>query len=177
MKIRPATAEDVDVVTDIYLRSRAGAGAAIPPEIHTPDEVRGYVADVIIAARETWLASMDDEAVGLLALDGNDIDWLWVIPQAQSRGVGTTLLAHACSRRPGGLALWTFVSNTPARRFYERRGFDLVRETDGANNEERAPDVRYVWGNHPERQRSQDGEGPSSGSDRACGSGGEVPTG
>ncbi len=46
--------------------------------------------------------------------------------------------------------LWTFQTNLPARRFYERHGFIAVRWTDGASNEERAPDVRYVWGRHPE---------------------------
>ncbi len=32
-----------------------------------------------------------------------------------------------------------------ARRFYEARGFRPVRFTDGADNEERWPDVRYRW--------------------------------
>jgi hypothetical protein len=30
-------------------------------------------------------------------------------------------------------------------RFYEVRGFALVEETDGANNEEKEPDARYLW--------------------------------
>ena len=38
-----------------------------------------------------------------------------------------------------------FQRNTPARRFYERRGIRPVESTDGAENEERGPDVRYVW--------------------------------
>jgi hypothetical protein len=41
--------------------------------------------------------------------------------------------------------LWTFQTNTGARRFYERHGFVAVDETDGSANEERAPDVRYAW--------------------------------
>jgi ribosomal protein S18 acetylase RimI-like enzyme len=47
--------------------------------------------------------------------------------------------------RPHGLWLWTFQTNTGARRFYERHGFVAVDETDGSANEERAPDVRYAW--------------------------------
>ena len=30
-------------------------------------------------------------------------------------------------------------------RFYEARGFALVRETDGSGNEEREPDALYLW--------------------------------
>jgi hypothetical protein len=32
-----------------------------------------------------------------------------------------------------------------ARRFYEARGFRAIRFTDGADNEEGTPDVRYRW--------------------------------
>lgn len=61
------------------------------------------------------------------------------------QGVGSQLLGLAKRMRPHGLQLWTFASNVPARRFYEQRGCVAADETDGANNEERAPDVRYVW--------------------------------
>jgi hypothetical protein len=30
-------------------------------------------------------------------------------------------------------------------RFYERHGFVEAERTDGRRNEERAPDIRYVW--------------------------------
>jgi putative acetyltransferase len=43
------------------------------------------------------------------------------------------------------LELWCFQANARARRFYEARGFQAIRFTDGANNEERTPDVRYRW--------------------------------
>ncbi|BDH67877.1 hypothetical protein MTP06_13260 [Streptomyces sp. PLM4] len=32
-----------------------------------------------------------------------------------------------------------------SRRFYERHGFTATARTDGTRNEEREPDVRYVW--------------------------------
>ena len=62
-----------------------------------------------------------------------------------ARGIGAALLEHAKRERPDGLELWTFVSNAGAQRFYERHGFVEVRRTDGAENEERAPDILYVW--------------------------------
>jgi GNAT superfamily N-acetyltransferase len=59
-------------------------------------------------------------------------------------GVGTELLDVA-KRASDQLELWTFERNAPARRFYEARGFALVEQTDGARNEEREPDARYLW--------------------------------
>jgi len=43
------------------------------------------------------------------------------------------------------LYLWVFQGNAAAIRFYEQRGFMLVRRTDGRNNEERQPDALYQF--------------------------------
>jgi uncharacterized glyoxalase superfamily protein PhnB len=72
------------------------------------------------------------------------IDHLYVDPDSTGRGVGSQLVAVAKTLRPSGVHLWTFESNTRARRFYERHGFVAVERTDG-DNEEGAPDVRYQW--------------------------------
>jgi GNAT superfamily N-acetyltransferase len=151
LNIRRGTIDDAEAAADIYYLSRETAGSAFPPNIHTRDEVGRFVAEVVMAAREPWLADLDDVPVGLLVLDGDDIDWLHVLAEAQGTGVGSTLLAHAKALRPAGLALWTYATNTPAQRFYEARGFVIARETDGADNEDHAADIRYVWGGHPER--------------------------
>ena len=82
-------------------------------------------------------------------LEGDQLNWLFVVPEAQGRGVGTALLDLAKQRQPNGLALWVFAMNTPAQRFYEKHGFVLAGGTDG-DNEEGEPDLRYTWGAHPE---------------------------
>jgi GNAT superfamily N-acetyltransferase len=66
-----------------------------------------------------------------------------VLPEAQGRGLGTALLQVA-QNTFDRLQLWTFQRNVPARRFYEARGFALVQETDGAQNEEKGPDALYL---------------------------------
>jgi ribosomal protein S18 acetylase RimI-like enzyme len=143
MIITRARPQDADAAADIYLRARAVS--AMPPGIHPDDDVREHVANVQIAQRETWLAVDAGEPVGVLVLDGADLDWLFVAPHAQGRGLGSALLDHAKSLRPDGLSLWTFVTNVAAQRFYERRGFVEADRTDGAANEEQAPDIRYIW--------------------------------
>ncbi|MFC3123441.1 hypothetical protein ACFOD4_00070 [Pseudoroseomonas globiformis] len=42
------------------------------------------------------------------------------------------------------LCLWTFQRNAPARRFYERRGFVSICQTDGRDNEEHKPTCSTV---------------------------------
>jgi hypothetical protein len=54
-------------------------------------------------------------------------------------------LLQVAKRAFNCLQLWTFQRNLGARRFYEARGFELVEGTDGARNEEKEPDARYLW--------------------------------
>jgi ribosomal protein S18 acetylase RimI-like enzyme len=70
------------------------------------------------------------------------------------RGIGAELLAVAKRQHPDGLRLWTFASNIGAQRFYERHGFLETKRTDGRDNEERAPDVLYVWAGRSDSRAS-----------------------
>jgi ubiquinone/menaquinone biosynthesis C-methylase UbiE len=120
---------------------------AIPPSVHDDDDIRRYVATVLFVRDAVWVATDadgDGAILGFLALDGDDVDQLYLEPSRTGEGIGTALLEQAKRERPEGLQLWAFQSNTGARRFYERHGFVADRFTDG-DNEEGAPDVHYVW--------------------------------
>ncbi|MFF5898105.1 GNAT family N-acetyltransferase [Streptomyces argenteolus] len=142
--IRRAVGADAVAVAEVWLRS---FGAALPDvrRAHTDDQVRSWCREVVVPGQETWVATADGAVAGLMVLDGDDLDQLYVDPDMQGRGVGGRLVEVAKRRRPDGLALWTFQVNAPARRFYERHGFVAAESTDGHRNEEREPDVRYRW--------------------------------
>ena len=143
--IRRATATDADAAAAVFTASRRDAGAAIPPAIHTPDEDRWFVREVLIGERETWLAVEGSDVVGLLTLDEGFVDQLYIARSAQRSGLGSRLVELAKQQRPTGLQLWAFASNLPAQEFYVKHGFTEVERTDGAGNEERAPDICYEW--------------------------------
>ena len=125
---------------------RASFDQALPwlAGLHTPDEDRWFLREQIFPACAVWGAFDRGAMNGMLAFREGWIDQLYVLPDAQSRGVGTELLRVA-QDAIGHIQLWTFQRNARARRFYEARGFALVRETDGARNEEREPDALYLW--------------------------------
>ncbi|WP_030319119.1 GNAT family N-acetyltransferase [Streptomyces sp. NRRL B-3229] len=142
--IRRATAADASATADVYLRS---FGAALPTVVRprSDDEVRAYIRDVVVPARETWVADAEGRVVGLMVLAEGLLSQLYLDPDWRGRGIGDRFVALAKERSPQGLSLWTFQVNKPAHRFYERHGFVEAERTDGSGNEEREPDVRYVW--------------------------------
>jgi GNAT superfamily N-acetyltransferase len=112
--------------------------------LHTPKEDRWFFHERVFTACEVWGAFDGAVMIGILAFREGWIDQLYVLPNAQRRGVGTELLQVA-QNAFDRLQLWTFQRNVGARRFYEARGFALVEETDGAGNEEKEPDALYRW--------------------------------
>ena len=146
---RRATKADARAAADLWLRARKAAAAVIPLPVHGDDDVREWFAFHVVSDAELWVAEQrSGELAGILVLDGEWLDQLYVEPTMTGRGIGAGLVGLAKRERPDGLRLWTFASNTGAQRFYERHGFVETRRTDGRDNEEGAPDILYVWGFH-----------------------------
>lgn len=141
--IRPATDADLPAVAEVYLAARAVA--SMPPGIHPPDGVRAWVGGWDLSERDVWVAESAGSIVGFANLTPTWLDGLYVDPGAQRGGIGSTLVDLAKSLRPDGFGLWVFEVNAPARAFYRRHGLVELERTDGAANEERAPDIKMVW--------------------------------
>ncbi|MEV6867021.1 GNAT family N-acetyltransferase [Streptosporangium subroseum] len=141
---RRADDSDAADIADVWLRSFT---AALPTvrRAHGDDEVRDWFSYVVVPQYETWVAIAEGSVVGLLVLDGEELEQLYLDPSWRGRGVGDRFVDLAKKQRPDGLGLWTFQVNGPAQRFYERHGFIAAERTDGLRNEEHEPDVRYVW--------------------------------
>ncbi|MEU9029025.1 GNAT family N-acetyltransferase [Streptomyces sp. NPDC048383] len=142
--IRRAVDSDAAEVAEVWLRSFAAALPSVR-RAHTDEQVRSWFREVVVPGQETWVATVEGSVVAMMVLDGEDLDQLYLDPPWRGQGIGDRLVDTAKQRRATGLALWTFQVNTPARRFYERHGFVAAERTDGRRNEEREPDIRYVW--------------------------------
>ena len=103
------------------------------------------MATTVLPNAAVWIAEVAGRPAGFMALAGEMLEQLYVAPAQQGRGLGSRLLHKAKELQPGGLRLYVFQRHRPARDFYEARGFVAVAFTDGADNEERAPDVLYAW--------------------------------
>ena len=154
-QVRPATVEDADDLTDIFMRSRAAAMPWLPP-LHSAAEVRWFIEHVVLGEHTTWVVTDGTSTLGLAATKPGWLEHLYVAPEAQGRGAGRLLLTTAQEHSPDGLRLHVFQRNRAARRFYERAGFEHVADRDGSGNEEQEPDSTYRW----PAARSAPGAGP-----------------
>jgi GNAT superfamily N-acetyltransferase len=142
--IRRARRDEWRVVADVWFAARFAAIPRIPAPVHDVESIGHYVArDMSAPEKEVWVADETGQVVAMLVLNGDWIEQLYVAPGRTGQGIGTALMAVAKTGRPY-LQLWTFQSNSGARRFYERHGFTAQEMTDGTN-EESSPDARYEW--------------------------------
>jgi ribosomal protein S18 acetylase RimI-like enzyme len=146
--IRRATEEDADTLADILRSAMNGAMPSLS-SVHSPDEDRWFLREIVLPTNEVWVAEHDGRVVGFTALgtrDGIDfMEHIYVAPEEQGLGIGSGLMERAKQRRPEGFRLWVFQANRGARRFYERRGLRLIALTDGVGTEDREPDALYEW--------------------------------
>jgi len=144
VELRRATDADAEEAADVFISSRRTA----LPTVNFPysdDSVRRYVRNTFIAQTEAWVAVEGNRIVAVMSLTPGWVNQLYVATESQGLGVGRALLDLAKEGSDGELQLWTFQVNDRARRFYERNGFTIAELTDGTGNQEREPDVRYVW--------------------------------
>jgi len=144
--VRLGIAEDAPVLADLYSDARRAAIPQMPPAMHTDEEHRAYYARQLGEDEVTvWVAETDVEPLGFAMCTPTFLDGLYVRSDLTGQGIGSLLLDVVEATHPEGYELWVFESNTGAQRLYERRGLVVVERTDGAGNEEKAPDIRMAW--------------------------------
>ncbi|WP_300627169.1 GNAT family N-acetyltransferase [Pseudomonas sp.] len=88
------------------------------------------------AGRENWLICDDDRAIGFVSLSCDSqalyIRELHMIEACRGLGAGSWVLQQmALKARALGLLRLTVFKTNPAKRLYQRNGFNIVGEEDG----------------------------------------------
>ncbi len=129
MIVRPAAAGDIDGLAQIaaaaYVQGFAGILEAETLATYDRAFFAGRFATQLAALT---VAQAEGALLGFAKTTGNHLDMLFVDPRAQGSGAGSALLAEAEAR--GVATLECFRDNHAARRFYEARGWQLLRAYD-----------------------------------------------
>jgi ribosomal protein S18 acetylase RimI-like enzyme len=118
------------------------------PGLHHPqtyDEWKQRFRDEIAAMQTVWVAEVDGNVAGFLAMNVDDgyIDQFFVDVAFQRQGIGASLMGKAKDLFPAGLSLHTLETNTSARGFWEKHGFHAGHK--GVNAVNGQPNVEYRW--------------------------------
>lgn len=116
-------------------------------DLHNFDDHLSFLKTVLVKENKVFLAIDEeaDKAVGILAIEGNELNQLYIHNDYQGIGIGIRLLKIAKDLSGGWLRLFTFEVNKGAQAFYEKHGFKIIGR--GFENEENLPDILYEWNN------------------------------
>lgn len=145
VEIRRIRADEIDEAGRMWQRSMRDAYSWLRAEqLHPLEEALRFFRDAICVRCDVWVATAGARVVGVMALEGDVLQHLFIDPDHQRRGIGGRLLDVAMDLSPRHLSLVTLQRNTRARRFYEKRGFVATR-TGTSPPPESEPDVWYAW--------------------------------
>jgi ribosomal protein S18 acetylase RimI-like enzyme len=144
--VRPYRPDDLDRVVDLWYDT----WHATFPDLrhHEPkEEWRRRFERGIAVEEQVFVAEFDGTIAGFLAIKDRGgghgyLHEIFVAPEHQRRGIGSTLMALAKELAPASLRLHTLQRNGQAAAFYERHGFVPVSYGIGRVG---LPNVQYGW--------------------------------
>jgi len=143
--IRPLRPDEVEEAVALWERSRWDALPWLEARLrYSHEDNLEFFRDVVMQQNTVWVAEVHGGLAGFLALSPGKVELLFVEPELQRSGVGSSLLEHAKLLQPDGLALFTHQRNMRAIEFYERRRFSAIA-FGVSPKPENEPDVQYAW--------------------------------
>lgn len=118
------------------------------PVCHTPEEDLEFFRTVLIEQQNTDLIYSDGALAGVFTSSPGWIEQFYLLMPYWRLGIGSRLLRREMERQ-STIQLWAFARNSRAIAFYQAHGFVEAERTDGSTNEEREPDIRFVWSRNP----------------------------
>ena len=123
--IRPYKASDLNAVLDTWEVATQLAHNFMNDEFIAQE--RKNVADIYLPNTDTWVAEIDGEVKGFIALMSSEVGAIFLQPSYHGRGVGKMLMDKA-KLLHGDLEVEVFKENKIGRKFYALCGFELIEE-------------------------------------------------
>ena len=119
VQVRPADDIEQSLLEEIFISSRADAGCYADRSVE-PEHFAG-----LIDGEEVHIAEVGGQVVGFVSVWVSDsfIHHLYVLPQFQGQGVGSSLLRACEEKYHLPLSLKCDVCNLRAHRFYKNKGW------------------------------------------------------
>lgn len=124
-RIRQYRNDDLEPVLDAWESATRLAHAFMSDEFIA--QSRKDVTNIYLPNTDTWVAEVDGEVRGFVALMGNEVGAIFLRPDFHGQGIGRALMDKAQALH-GNLEVEVFKVNKIGREFYSRYGFDFIEE-------------------------------------------------
>ena len=125
MEIRKYRQSDLDSVLESWEVATRLAHEFMTDEFIAQE--RRNVAEIYMPDTDTWVAELDGEVKGFIALMGNEVGAIFLQPDCHGKGIGKALMDQAQSLH-GDLEVEVFKENAIGRNFYSKYGFEGLEE-------------------------------------------------
>jgi len=123
--IRKYHSEDLEAVIDIWYASSSIAHPFLDPTF--VEKLKSDMRSIYMPNAESWVYEEDNSIMGFISMLDNEIGGLFVLPDKQSRGIGSSLVDFV-SQSHSALEVEVFKKNSIGRAFYEKYGFKLQKQ-------------------------------------------------
>ncbi|CAM5248530.1 hypothetical protein SBADM41S_08782 [Streptomyces badius] len=129
IEIRPYANDDWDAIARIH-------DAARLDELRNSAGVEAFLTLAQTAEEEglfdgqLWVAEVDGKVAAFVALDDDEVTWLYVDPQRYRQGIGRALLRHAVAAAGPRVEVTVLDGNPAAQALYAGEGFIVTRDPD-----------------------------------------------
>lgn len=125
MRIRKYTESDLESVLNSWEIATRLAHQFMDGDFIAQE--RKNVRQVYLPNTDTWVAEINNEVIGFIALMGNEVGAIFLQPFYHGKGIGKALMDKA-QELHGNLEVEVFKVNRIGRHFYSKYGFEFVEE-------------------------------------------------
>ena len=83
---------------------------------------------------QKFVACINNEVVGFVGVDDDEVSWLYIDPNAHRQGIGRRLLQQGLAIISTKASCYVLEGNTRARNLYASEGFKVVHQFNSENN-------------------------------------------
>lgn len=120
MKIRQYKNSDLAAVLSSWETATRLAHPFMTDEFIAQERIN--VAEIYMPNTDTWVLEIEAKVVGFIALMGNEVGAIFLLPAYHGIGAGKALMDKA-QELHGALEVEVFKANSIGRKFYSRYGF------------------------------------------------------
>ena len=123
--IRKHKENDLEQIINVWYKSSTIAHPFL--NANFVEKVKSDMTNIYIPNSQTWVYEIDNTIVGFISMLNNEIGGLFVLPNDQTKGIGTKLVDFIKGKH-SDLEVEVFERNVIGRAFYQKYGFERIKK-------------------------------------------------